>query len=197
MLVMTIDQRSSRHGDDLVDGLLLGLHAGERPAKLARPFERTAGDEVQGAVADLDHAVGLALELVRADVWSIGVGLGPVREPLPPSVRSGSGAAFENARAAVQRAKSSARHLSVVGPDDEAAADAEALLSLLAAVVQRRTPEGWEVVELLADGHTQRQIARRLAISSQAVSQRVRVSMWAEESRARPLAARLLGRADR
>lgn len=197
MLVMTIDQRSSRHGDDLVDELLTSLHAAARPAALTRRFERTAGDEVQGVVADPDLAVGIVLELVRSDVWSVGIGAGPVREPLPASVRAGSGVAFEHARTAVERAKSSARHLSVVGSATEAAADAEALLSLLAAVVQRRTPEGWEVVELLTEGHTQRQIAAQLGISSQAVSQRVRVSMWAEESRARPLAGRLLGRADR
>jgi len=195
MLVLTIDQRHSRRGDDLVAELLTRLNRDEAP--LTRRFERTAGDEGQGIVADSDYAVDLVLGLVRSADWSVGIGLGEVREPLPDSVRAASGAAFENARVAVQKAKSSPRHLRVVGPDPAAAEEADALLSLLAAVVQRRTSEGWEVVELLAQGHTQRHIAARLGISSQAVSQRVRVALWAEESRTRPLAARLLRAADR
>lgn len=196
MYVVTIDQRASRDAD-LVEELLARLHTGDRAERLTRRFERTADRELQGIVGSADDAVSIVLELVRADAWSVGLGLGPVRNPLPDSVLAASGAAFENARSAVDNARVNVRHLAVHGPAPEAAAHAEALLQLLAALIQRRTPQGWEVVDLLAAGHTQREIAAALGISNQAVSQRVRVSLWSEESRARPLAARLLARADR
>jgi DNA-binding NarL/FixJ family response regulator len=119
-----------------------------------------------------------------------------VRKPLPDSVRAAAGPAFENARAAVQRAKATSPHLAVVGPDRGRSGDAEVLLSLLAEIVQRRTAQGWEVVDLLADGRTQKDVAAQLGISAQAVSQRARVAMWQHEQDARPLAARLLTEAD-
>ena len=89
--------------------------------------------------------------------------------------------------------------LAVEGADRVAAADAEAVLTLVAAVGERRTPAGWEVIDALrapgADGRVggrQQDVAQRLGVSQQAVSQRLRTTLWAEELAARPLAARLL-----
>jgi hypothetical protein len=191
---MTVDQRGSRRGDDLVQDLLAGL-AGE--PGVVRTFERTAGDEVQGLLDAPETVVNLALRLARADTWSIGIGAGAVREPLPDSVRAAAGPAFENARTAVQRAKAAAPHVAVVGSDPARSSEAEVLLCLLAEIVQRRTAQGWEVVDLLADGRTQKDVAAQLGVSAQAVSQRARVAMWQHERDARPLAARLLAEADR
>ena len=63
------------------------------------------------------------------------------------------GAAFELARKAVERAKSSPQLLAVEAPDAARAAAAQAALDLLASVVQRRTEPGWEAVDLISSGH--------------------------------------------
>ena len=194
MLVMTVDQRHSRQGQDRVDELLAWLAAA---APVVRPFERTAGDEVQGVLSDPHAVVDLTLALVRRGDWSIGIGAGPVNEPLPPSTRAGSGPAFELARAAVTRAKSSPQMLAVAAPDTAAAADAQAALDLLAAVVVRRSEPGWEAADLVAQGLSQTQVADQLGVTKQAVSQRLRAAVWAPELAGRDLAARLLAAADR
>lgn len=197
MLVLTLDQRASRHQEDKIDGLLRKLHDSPWAARFVRRFERTAGDEVQGLLDEPDDAVDVVLDLVRTGDWYAGVGVGPVREPIPASVRAAAGPAFVNARKAVERAKGSAARLAVVGPDLVTAGDAEALLALLSAVVQRRRAQGWEVIDLIRQGLAQKDVAADLKISPQAVSQRLRSTLWQEERRARPVAGRLLGAADR
>jgi hypothetical protein len=196
VIVLTIDQRGSQRGRDLIDDLIRDLAAILPADALVRPFERTAGDEAQGLLAGPDHAVTAALALVRDGSWSVGLGLGPVQEPIPASVRAAAGPAFVHARDAVSRAKSSPRHVAVSGPDPLTAGDAEALLALLAAIVQRRSRHGWEVADLMATGVTQQAAAKRLGISPQAVSQRLHAALWHEQRRAEPLAARLLRVAD-
>jgi hypothetical protein len=192
VIVMTVDQRGSQRGHDLIDALLRELAEVLPAAAVVRPFERTAGDEAQGLLAGAAHAVTTALNLVRNGSWSVGLGLGPVREPIPASVRAATGPAFVHAREAVLRAKSSPRHVAVCGSDSRAAGDAEALLALLAAIVQRRSRPGWEVADLMATGMTQQEAASRLGISPQAISQRLHAALWQEQRRAEPVAARLL-----
>ncbi len=162
---------------------------------MVRRFERTAGDEVQGLLDDGGAAVDLALVLARQGTWSIGIGAGDVRTPLPRSVREAAGPALEHARSAVQRAKSSGPHLAVAGEDADRAAEAEAVLRLLATLVQRRTAAGWEVTDLLASGLTQREVAARLGVTAQAVNQRTRAAWWQHEQELRPLATRLVSEA--
>ncbi|QGQ19366.1 hypothetical protein GC089_09135 [Cellulomonas sp. JZ18] len=191
MFVLTIDQRGSRRGTDRVPELL--AHLTDAPG-LVRGFERTVGDEVQGVLDDARDVVELVLDLVRVGGWSVGVGAGPVHEPLPPSPRAASGEAFVLARAAVEAAKSRQRPvpLAVRGVDVTAAADAEAVLTLLGAVVVRRTAGGWEAVDAARAGDGQEVVARALGVTQQAVSQRLRAALWAEEQAVRPVAARLL-----
>ncbi len=71
------------------------------------------------------------------------------------------------------------------------------VLDLMALLVQRRSPEGWAAVELLAAGHTQSSAAEALGVSKQAVSQRLRTTAWQQEQAGRALAATLLTEADR
>lgn len=193
MFVLTVDQRHSRRREDRVDALLDWLAAAPG---VIRPFERTAGDEVQGVLDDPGAVVSLVLALVRRGEWSIGIGAGPVKEPLPASTRAGSGAAFELARAAVDRAKSSPQQLAVAAPDPGRAAAAQAVLDLLASVVQRRSAPGWEAVDLMTRGASQQEIAQRLGISKQAVSQRLRAATWAAEVAGREVAVQVLATAD-
>lgn len=202
MFVLTVDQQGSTRRGDHVDHLLEHLAARELTAPASGfvlGFERTVGDEVQAVLDDADVTVATMLELVRLGGWSIGVGVGSVHEPLPATTREASGPAFVHARAAVERAKAKGPTiaLAVEGAEPERAHEAESLLRLLGAVVARRSDAGWAAVDLLAAGaETQKDVARELGVSEQAVSQRLRAALWAEESATRPLAARLLTEAE-
>jgi hypothetical protein len=206
MWVMTIDQQGSRVVGDRVEEFLSSLAAytaGSRASLgVRRPFERTVGDEVQAVIADATAAVDIALHVLRLGGWSVGIGGGEVDEPLPESARAGSGTAFVLARAAVEAAKSRMRviPLAVRGADRDAAAEAEGVLMLIGASAARRTPAGWAVIDALSAGGPglrQEDVATGLGITQQAVSQRLRTALWAEELAARPAAARLLSLAAR
>ncbi len=193
MFVLTVDQRHSRSTRDRVEPLLRDL-AG-RPG-LVRPFERTAGDEVQAVVATPDAVVDLVLLLVRERTWSVGIGAGGVDEPLPASTRAGSGPAFSHARTAVTAAKNRLTGLAVTGPDEAAARRAQTALDLVAALLQRRTERGAEAVALTRQGLNQLEVAGRLGVSKQAVSQRLQAADWHLEAPGRELAGHLLSLVD-
>ena len=194
MFVLTVDQRHSRRTTDRVEALLRDLRA--RRGDLVRAFERTAGDEVQGVVAAPEIVVDLVLLLVRDRAWSVGVGVGAVDDPLPESTRAGSGPAFVAARAAVTAAKSRSTCLAVGGADQLGARRAQTSLDLVAALLQRRTERGAEAASLARQGLNQLQVAARLGVSKQAVSQRLQAADWYLEAPGRELAAFLLSEAD-
>jgi hypothetical protein len=193
MYVLTVDQRGSRRDVDRVADLLDEL----RDAPMLRKFERTAGDEVQAVSDDPGTVVDLALALLDRNHWSIGIGIGPVETPLPAQTRAGRGPAFEHARTAVERAKNAPGRIAADGADTECASDVDAALTLLATIVLRRTDHGVEAVALARTGLSQAEIATRLAISKQAVSQRLLTAGWQAEFAGRALLHRLLERADR
>ncbi|BDZ43680.1 hypothetical protein GCM10025865_29790 [Paraoerskovia sediminicola] len=204
MFVLTFDQRRSTGAPDRVPEAVAALSAVAAPSQersaLVLPIERTVGDEAQALLDDASTTVALVLELARHGGWSIGLGIGGVRTPLGASTRASTGDAYVRAREAVERAKSRGPSvpLAVEGPDPDAAREVEALLRLLAVVVGRRTARGWEAVDgLLEHGGRQTDVARALGISEQAVSQRLRTGLWAEETAARPVVERLLTEADR
>jgi hypothetical protein len=201
MWVLTVDQQGSRRVGDRVEAFLVEIAHHVASPSLAggviRQFERTVGDEVQAVFADPVAVVDIALHVLRLGGWSVGIGGGVVDEPLPESARAGSGTAFVLARAAVEAAKSRMRvvPLAVRGTDPDAAAEAEGVLMLIGANAARRTAPGWAVVDALsadASGLRQEDVAARLGITQQAVSQRLRTALWSEELAARPAAARLL-----
>ncbi|MGV9767866.1 winged helix-turn-helix transcriptional regulator [Microbacterium sp. NPDC003461] len=195
MFVVTADQRNSQEGTDLVPAALDAIGRIGADA-LPLPAERTAGDEIQALVDDGAVALSVALALTRTGHWSVGIGVGAVETPLPEVVRAARGAAFLHAREAVDDAKGSPTRLALRGAEPEAAADAEALLRLLVELRDRRSDEGWEVHDLLAEGLSQREIARRLGITESAVSRRVRSAALRTEEAAVPALARLLARLD-
>lgn len=190
--VLTVDQRASRRGPDRVADVLARLN-GTVPALLA--FERTAGDEFQGVLDGAPEVVDVVVRLVRLGGWSIGVGAGPVQTPLPESTRAGAGPAFLSARRAVDAAKQRPVRLAVRGAVPVDAGDAQAVLTALASLVERRSDAAWEAIELVDAGRTQAQAATELGISRQAVGQRLAAGSWELERELRPTAARLLERA--
>lgn len=193
MYVLTADQRGSQTNEDLVPDVLAAVSA-LAGSRLALSPERTAGDEIQMAVADPATVLALMLMLTRTGAWSVGVGVGRVEEPLPASVRAARGPAFVRARDAVDRAKRATTRLAITGGDG--AADAEALVRLLVELRDRRSDEGWEVYDLLAAGLTQRDAAARLGITESAVSLRAKAAALRAEEAAIPALERVLARLD-
>jgi hypothetical protein len=189
--VLTVDQRASRRTPDRVVEALAAL--ADVPTLLR--FERTAGDEFQGVLDDPAVVLAVVLDLVRAGGWSIGVGAGPVQTPLPGSTRAASGPAFVAARAAVEAAKRRPARVAVRGAASIAAGDAQAVLTALAVIVQRRSQQAWEAIALVEAGRTQAEAAAQLGVTRQAVGQRLAAGLWEVERDLRPTAARLLARA--
>jgi hypothetical protein len=194
VFVLTVDQRRSRAREDLVEAAMAKLNQDpHRPLRLA--FDRTAGDEMQGVSTSASTAAGIALELAGSGQWSVGIGVGAVREPLPSNTRAGAGEAFERARAAVTAAKNAPGHIAVSG-SSALAEQAEAVLQLVVSVARKRSQLSAEAGLLVDEGLTQQEVAERLGISQQAVSGRLHSGLWYECRRAERVAAALLEGAD-
>jgi len=195
MFVLTVDQRRSRQREDLVEAAMETLnHDALRP--LVLPFDRTAGDEMQAVAAEPSVVVSIAMELAVSSHWSVGIGIGSVKRPLPDNTRAGSGEAFERARSAVTSAKNASGNIAVSGASPQAG-QAEALLQLLVLIARRRSEMSEEAGLLSDQGLTQQQIARQLGISQQAVSSRLQSGLWQESRRVLSVAESLLEGADR
>lgn len=182
VLVLTVDQRGSRTSSDRVPAAVAALSG----VPMLRPFEQTVGDEVQGVLDDPTALPTVVEMLLRENAWHVGIGVGDVESPLPESARSGRGPAYLRAREAVTAAKNSPWHLRVVG-DSPLARGLETTLWLWAAVLARRTSKGWEVADLVTEGLSYDEVARRLGISPSAVSQRAAAAGIVESRRAREL----------
>lgn len=196
MFVVTADQVGSRRRPDLVAPALteLGERFGDR---LALPADRNAGDELQALTADPATTLDLVLALTRTGGWSVGLGIGSVRTPLPPSTREATGDAFVAARSAVTRAKRSpARFAAEAIAHPEPAADVEALLVLLLTLRASRSAAGWELYDLVSSGLTQAEAGARLGITPQSASDRARAAGLRAELAAHPALTRLLASAD-
>lgn len=189
-VVLTADQRDSRTHPDAVPDVLRLL----APVGTVGPFERTAGDEVQGLLAAADQLAPAVEILLRDGRWSIGIGIGPVDEPAPASPREGRGPAFVAAREAVEAAKAAPARIRVIGPSPDAR-HLESALWLWAALLGRRTPKGWEVVDLVDQGLSYEATGERLGITQSAVSQRAAAAGLAEGRRARELVSALTAQA--
>lgn len=186
--VVTLDQIDSRHRPDGVSELLEAL----TDLPVARAFERTAGDEIQGLLADGPSLATLAERALRTRGWHIGIGFGEVDLPVPASVRAGRGSAYVRAREAVTAAKSSPGHLRVVGPpDDPRPRRLESVGWLWAALLDRRTSKGWQVADLVSSGLSYDETARTLGVTPSAISQRAASAGLAEGRRAKELVGEL------
>ncbi|MBG6057496.1 hypothetical protein RCH16_000688 [Cryobacterium sp. MP_M5] len=205
MFVITADQIDSRNDRDRAGEMIAGL-VSEFGDVFTLPPDQTAGDEIQMLLADAGTSLDLVMALHRSGHWSIGLGVGTVRTPLPDSARQASGEAFVGARDAVTRAKKADTRFALTAEPAEPVGRAragrhrpvldgeqvEALIATLLLLRQRRTSEGWAAVDLRETGRTQVEIAARLGISTAAVSQRLRSALWKVDQSARPALVRLL-----
>ena len=196
MFVLTVDQIDSRGtADDAVAPILADRADWQRRGAALGP-DRTAGDEFQLVFAQAAPALEAALRLRRSGPWSVGIGVGEVVTPLPTTTGAGRGDAFIAARAAVDAAKRSPHHLAVAASDAGRAEGVAALIGLLLEVRGRRSPEGWEVADLLGEGLSQVTIAERLGVTPQAISLRARAAAVRLEREAMPALERALADLD-
>ncbi len=193
MFTLTINQTDRRRDGDRVPQLLKDLR--HIPARL--DFDRSVEDEVQGILDRPHQVVDAALIALRSGAWYVGIGVGPVNEPLPDRIRDASGHGLVYARRAVDRLRSGKDRIPVAveGPLADLAAESEAVLRLLGHIVHDRSAAEWRVLDLLTPGvrGQQKAVAKELGITTQAVSKAVARAQWHEEHAARPAAARLLG----
>lgn len=197
MFAITADQIDSRNRPDHAEAALelLARLGGDR---LALPADRTAGDEVQALTRDARTALDIVLALARTEQWSIGVGIGGVRAPLPSATRAATGDALVAAREAVQAAKRRPTRVALAaGRSTRPAAESlQAVLDLLLQLRDRRSPEGWELYDLVETGLTQAEAAERLGITPQAASKRAIAAGIRLDAAARDGIAELLALAD-
>jgi DNA-directed RNA polymerase specialized sigma24 family protein len=104
MFVITADQIDSRNDRDRAGEMIAQLTADLGQA-FSLPADQTSGDEIQILMPTARAAVTTILALHRSGFWSIGLGVGSVRLPLPVATRQATGGAFIAARTAVTRAK--------------------------------------------------------------------------------------------
>lgn len=197
MYVLIADQVGSRSDVDRVAGALDELT--ERfGTRYALTPERTAGDELQALTDDAACALESALHLLRTPHWRVGIGVGPARMPLPPSVREANGPAFTSARAAVERATTRSTRFAAIGSEHLAdpVHDWASLVDLLLTQRARWSAPGWELHDLLEQGLTQAEAASQLGITPQAASKRARAAglrIDADARRALPRLVTLVG----
>ncbi len=193
MFAITADQIGSRASADLVDEQLAALDA-LGGAHLILPADRTAGDEIQAATENPATALSLVLHLTRTEHWSVGLGIGDVRLPLPEATRAVTGSAFILARDAVVAAKKRPTRFAIAVdagrlPDGELL---EPLIDLVLQLRDRRTVQGWQLHDLLRTGITQAEAAARLGVTPQAVSLRAQSAQLRTEFAAEVSLVRLL-----
>jgi len=170
MFVVTADQVNSTGRPDLVDVTMEGLNH-RYGSRLLLEFDRNSGDEIQALTDDALVALQMVLELTRSSEWSVGLGVGSVREPLP--VRSASGKAFVAARAAVTAAKKRPLRFRIETRGTTMDhIDPGPFVEMLLTLRARRTVEGWQLYDLVQAGLTQREAADRLGVTPQAISLR-------------------------
>lgn len=197
MFVLTIDQVGSSTSADRVPDLLAALESQVGGTDVVLPFERTAGDEVQGLLADPTVVRRVVTTALRDGGWSVGVGIGEVATPLPSGTREASGPAYVLARRAVERAKNrrAVSRVAVEGEKAVAAAHLEAAWHLVATIAAQRSAKMWEAIDTVATVESNIAAAQKLGISEQALSERLRRSGWAAELAAQPLLDSLAERA--
>lgn len=104
MFVITADQIDSRNDRDRAGEMIAQLTADLGQA-FSLPADQTSGDEIQILMPTARAALTTILALHRSGFWSIGLGVGSVRTPLPAATRQATGGAFIAARSAITRAK--------------------------------------------------------------------------------------------
>lgn len=202
MFVLTVDQRGSRTGPDMVPQTLdrLAEILTEDMTPIAG-FDRTAGDEIQGVLESTEAVYAVIRLLLRDAAWYVGIGHGPVDQPIPGRAAEGGGPAYWAAREAVNVAKTKRASSPVAFVShnaSEQATDLNGMLQLLGFVFVGRSRAAWQAIDLVTtswgtdSGRTQKQAAQVLGISPAAVSDRLRNAGLNQELEVQPVILRML-----
>ena len=181
-----VHSRTRRDRQALHDELTRALAEANRTVESQDPLVITVGDEFQGVFATLGQALQASF-VVRAALYPrtdvrFGLGRGSVTT-LDPVRGIHDGPAYWAARDAIVMAEERAgkaqtrtSRTAYVGPDDAPATvtAVQAALDCLDFMVGSMSTTSRAILGGLMSGHTQQDLAERLAISASAVSQRVR-----------------------
>lgn len=198
-LVVLLDQRESKTNPDLVGDWQTRLNQ-SLGSKLALPFTRTIGDEMQAVIADPAALGRIAREIVASGSWWMGIGIGEAEQPLPSDPREARGSAFWAAREAIGKAKGKrkSRPIAVVqqgsfGPGtDSLGIRLDECLGALAFIVSRRTGTQKKVADTYyeSDGKID-SVIERFDLTPQGARQRLNAAGVEEERDLILLTARL------
>ena len=122
-------------------------------------FERTAGDEFQGVLAEPDEVVDVVLRLVRPGGLEHRRGCRPGADAAAAEHPRRRGPGLPERPAGRRRGEAAAARLAVRGAVPADAGDAQAVLSALAVLVDRRSEQAWEAINLVGGGRTQAEAA--------------------------------------
>jgi hypothetical protein len=192
-IVVNIDQRSSRASSaDPIPEWELALN-GALADRAVLPFERTAGDEIQGVVSEPEDLVQIIRRAARLNQWYVGVGAGAT--DLGASSRASRGEAFARAREAVEEAKRRVVPVVFRAGAGTASQHADTALAAYYALLAPRSERGWQVADLLEERSTRRAVAEVLGVTHQAVGQVAQRYNLELEPRVAALAAEMVRRA--
>ncbi|MFI4990481.1 MAG: SatD family protein [Solirubrobacterales bacterium] len=179
--VLLLDQRRSRSSEDRVEHWVSRLNR-SCATLLTLPFERTAGDEMQGVTSSPAALVRILVDAVEDGGWWVGVGIGSIERPLGRTSRESRGPAFWLAREALEKAKSqrAGRAFALRGEPPVDTANLSACLHALGFIIVRRTKRQSEVAQCAREGLSVAEIANRSSVTPQAI-RRLLLASGAEE----------------
>ncbi|HTU15328.1 MAG TPA: hypothetical protein VMF31_09025 [Solirubrobacterales bacterium] len=198
-IVVLLDQRDSKTNPDLVSHWEASLNS-SLGSKLALPFTRTIGDEMQAVIRDPAALGRIAREIVASGSWWMGIGIGDAEQPLPSDPRMARGSAFWAAREAIGQAKTKrkSRPIAVVqqgasGPGSESLGiQLDECLGALSFIVSRRTGKQKKVADAYyASGGKFNAVVEEFALTPQGARQRLNAAGAEEERDLILLTARL------
>lgn len=164
------------------------------------PFTALSGQLLLGVPRDAAAAIDAILRTVRLNFCNIGLGIGPLYEPVPEEAELVDGRAVRRALGALDAAGRRGERvpICVSGPDTALDTGIEGLLRLLGQSIRTRSEAEWAVLDLMTPGvrGQQRAIAQALEITPQAVSAAIVRSGFSDEYDARAGLSRLLELAD-
>jgi len=167
---------------------------------LAAKYIVTHGDEAQALLKKQDAPEAFRIfefltVAMRTASLRCGVGLGTLSTDIQAEAIGMDGTAWQNADAALETAKAKRRAIYFQGFEPVLQLHLNALGNLLCYIQSRWTGEQVEVIRLLEECSSQKEIAARLGVSEVAVSKRLKASGWQYYSEGRAALELLLKQA--
>ena len=160
------------------------------------PFTAVSSKLLLGVPRDAQAAVDAVLRIARLNFCHIGLGIGPLYEPVPQQADLIDGKALLRATGALEAAEHRGERVPICVSTsvDEFDAELEGLLRLLGQSIRTRSEAEWAVIDLLTPGvrGQQKAVAQTLGITPQAVSAAIVRSGYNDELGARAGIARLI-----